>query len=796
MAASPASLASSDSDSDWETDDSEPCPSAPRNSNRRGNTTIRRRRQIREVFSPAFDMSPFGDSALGDFMYGLEANGFGSMLRDAGIQHMDSEYGDFGAFDDSDSSDSDSSDSDSSDSDSSDSDSSDSDSSDSEESDSDDPDESSDSDGEDGSEDSDDSDSENDDSSSSGDSSDGSHSQQKKKKRRVGIPRIDDSSSDDSSEEEAEDWAKWERKMKAEHQAKAAAAATKTSSDGPSKHSTSAQPPAEVQESQDEINAPSSTAEGNFQDGPPNDSNSAQSPDKTQEREDDPNTASPTGEEKSTEARNRGNDLYRKRLFDEATKAYFEALSLTPNDPAPLSNLSAVQFELGDYSGSIEYAEKALQLLSNEADSNPKKQKLFSRIARARALQLQDAAPLASEPESYDRTRNSAIQAGVTWMGDEVKLPLRPSPESDDPAKPTEATYPASEATIASKQTATEASTSKTQKPSPSSIPAHIYNDIDRKLIKEFQITVAQLASIVATNAKETGLSKPERRDRREYVRVVDELRRRADPTFTPPKPSEFKTWSLLELLIEVRGAEFMMAQPNMLPKNMNCQKHICRLVAGKVPSLDTPSKKSLEYMEGFDEHIKARDLRYNPTTAPEAPTPEEEASSPASMPAHILNDVDRKFVREYQITLSRLADAAVNDAKEPGLPKFIKKTRQAYIHAVDELRRRLDPSFVPSKATKFETWSLEDLIQESREVEMMLLGDPLLPKGKQCQMYICKLVSGEMPSPEEPSSESLSFVEEFDKHIETRERYDAWKEKEAKEPRPEVQMNPNCAPQ
>jgi tetratricopeptide (TPR) repeat protein len=132
-------------------------------------------------------------------------------------------------------------------------------------------------------------------------------------------------------------------------------------------------------------------------------------------------SASSTAEEKSTEARNRGNDLYRKGLFDEATKAYFEALSLTPNDSAPLSNLSAVQFELGNYSGSAIYAEKALSLLQDEADSNPKKQKLLSRLARAQILQLKDAAPLTSKLASSDTAHNSvAIKHGgrresVTW---------------------------------------------------------------------------------------------------------------------------------------------------------------------------------------------------------------------------------------------------------------------------------------------------------------------------------------------------------------------------------------------
>lgn len=176
----------------------------------------------------------------------------------------------------------------------------------------------------------------------------------------------------------------------------------------------------------------------------------------------------------------------------------------------------------------------------------------------------------------------------------------------------------------------------------------------------------------------------------------------------------------------------------------------------------------------------------------------ETEVWTPASMPSHISNDLDRKLVQEFQITLSRFADAAARDANadHPYMPKSIRKALGEYVRVVDELRRRTDPSFTPPKPTKFEKLSDEDLINEVREAEMMVIMGPLLPKNKQCQLHICKLVSGEMPSLRSPSSESLSFVEEFDKHIKTRKRYDAWKVKEAKEPGPEGQMNPDCAPQ
>jgi tetratricopeptide (TPR) repeat protein len=225
-----------------------------------------------------------------------------------------------------------------------------------------------------------------DDSSSSDDSSE--ESDFPRRKRRFVDDRANDSSSDDSSEEEAEEWALWEKKIEKEQLAKAAAAAAaaKKSPDGPSEHPKTAQPPAESSRIKYDTTSASSTAE-----------------------------------EESTEARNRGNDLYRKGLLDEATKAYFEALSLNPKDSAPLSNLSAVQFELGNYSGCSIYAEKALKLLNGEEDSNPKKQKLLSRLARAQILQLKDAARLVSELSPSDTAHNSATlkhgsrHESVTW---------------------------------------------------------------------------------------------------------------------------------------------------------------------------------------------------------------------------------------------------------------------------------------------------------------------------------------------------------------------------------------------
>ncbi|THX09378.1 hypothetical protein D6D13_05996 [Aureobasidium pullulans] len=81
----------------------------------------------------------------------------------------------------------------------------------------------------------------------------------------------------------------------------------------------------------------------------------------------------------------------------------------------------------------------------------------------------------------------------------------------------------------------------------------------------------------------------------------------------------------------------------------------------------------------------------------------------------------------------------------------------------------RTDPSFTPAKPTRFEDWPLGELIDGIREIEGMLADAPLLPADLKCQIHIAKLVAETMPSAEVPSKESLSFLEKFDQHIETR---------------------------
>ncbi|KAH8594225.1 hypothetical protein B0O99DRAFT_181427 [Bisporella sp. PMI_857] len=81
-------------------------------------------------------------------------------------------------------------------------------------------------------------------------------------------------------------------------------------------------------------------------------------------------------------ARDRGNALYKAGNLTAAEPAYTEAARLAPRDPRPLSNVSAVKFEMGNYIGAAIFAEKALKLLEHNPDP-VLKQKICVRLAKS-----------------------------------------------------------------------------------------------------------------------------------------------------------------------------------------------------------------------------------------------------------------------------------------------------------------------------------------------------------------------------------------------------------------------------
>lgn len=66
--------------------------------------------------------------------------------------------------------------------------------------------------------------------------------------------------------------------------------------------------------------------------------------------------------EKAEEARNEGNDLFKKGNFPESVKAYTEAIKRSPKDPRGYGNRAAAYLKLMNYPGVVDDCDKALEL--------------------------------------------------------------------------------------------------------------------------------------------------------------------------------------------------------------------------------------------------------------------------------------------------------------------------------------------------------------------------------------------------------------------------------------------------
>ncbi|KAK3989044.1 tetratricopeptide [Cladorrhinum sp. PSN332] len=93
-----------------------------------------------------------------------------------------------------------------------------------------------------------------------------------------------------------------------------------------------------------------------------------------------------TGEPSTSEdARRHGNELYKKGDLSGAETSYKLAAKLAPNDATPLSNLSSVKFEQGQYSAAAAYIHKALELskdLPLDKAAERKREVLHLRLAK------------------------------------------------------------------------------------------------------------------------------------------------------------------------------------------------------------------------------------------------------------------------------------------------------------------------------------------------------------------------------------------------------------------------------
>ncbi|KAE9983145.1 hypothetical protein EG328_010229 [Venturia inaequalis] len=92
--------------------------------------------------------------------------------------------------------------------------------------------------------------------------------------------------------------------------------------------------------------------------------------------------------------REKGNAFYKEGKLSKAADSYIAAWNRNKSDPAPLGNLSAARFELGEFNRSIVGATKALSLYGDGEEA--KKQRLYSRIAKSNIYSLK------LEPNSWN----------------------------------------------------------------------------------------------------------------------------------------------------------------------------------------------------------------------------------------------------------------------------------------------------------------------------------------------------------------------------------------------------------
>ncbi|KAI3391944.1 hypothetical protein diail_6590 [Diaporthe ilicicola] len=110
-------------------------------------------------------------------------------------------------------------------------------------------------------------------------------------------------------------------------------------------------------------------------------------------------------------ARERGNAFYKQGKLQDAIKCYEEAASLAPDDPAPISNLSAAKFEMGKYPEAAELAQRALSMTDGES---PSKEKLRLRLARCHLHCLQTQQARAALETCGDSETKAVITESLT----------------------------------------------------------------------------------------------------------------------------------------------------------------------------------------------------------------------------------------------------------------------------------------------------------------------------------------------------------------------------------------------
>ena len=124
---------------------------------------------------------------------------------------------------------------------------------------------------------------------------------------------------------------------------------------------------------------------------------------------DEPMEEEDENKQKAVSAKQRGNDLYKKRQFSEALAAYDEAIEFDPTSMTYHSNKAAVYLTMKDYDQAVEACQTALEVGKANFAPFEDRAKVQARIGRAYELQKRYAEAI----EAYKSAQLESFDKGV-----------------------------------------------------------------------------------------------------------------------------------------------------------------------------------------------------------------------------------------------------------------------------------------------------------------------------------------------------------------------------------------------
>lgn len=118
-------------------------------------------------------------------------------------------------------------------------------------------------------------------------------------------------------------------------------------------------------------------------------------------------------QKKAEEKKKQGNELYKARKFEEALKAYDEAIALDPNELLYLNNKAAVHMEMGDYTACLAECNKALERRYEVKADYDVVAKIYNRMAACYTRQKDYAKAIEMYEKSLCEANNRQTRAAL-----------------------------------------------------------------------------------------------------------------------------------------------------------------------------------------------------------------------------------------------------------------------------------------------------------------------------------------------------------------------------------------------